>query len=252
MIEDTDLALSGKCAIVTGAARNIGRETALALAKAGADVVVHANRSREDAEKVVEEIRHMGRGAILHLGDLTCPDAGRDLVAAALAAFGRVDILVNNAAVRREESLAAISYDAWRLVLASILDAGFLSAQAAAGVMESGGRIINIGGMTAHTGAPERAHVVTAKAGLIGLTKALARELAPRGITVNIVVPGRINTDRKAAGLSEPVHHATGSLPLGFEGEPSDVASMVAYLAGPQGRYLTGQTIHVNGGLYLP
>lgn len=244
--------LSGKCAIVTGAARNIGRETAIRLARLGASVVVHANRSKADAGSVVDEINRAGGRAALHLGDLTRPEAGDLLVAAAKSAFGRVDILVNNAAVRREEKLEDISFDAWRSVLASILDAGFLCAQAAAGAMTEGGRIINIGGMTAHTGGVERAHVITAKAGLVGLTRALAKELAPCGIAVNIVVPGRINTDRIAAGLAEPAHHANGLPPLGFEGAPADIADMVAYLAGPQGRYLTGQTIHVNGGLYLP
>lgn len=244
--------LEGKVAIVTGSARNIGRAIALGMAEDGARVVVNARNSQQDAENVAEEIRAQGGEAILVMADLSDPVQVNALFDKACETFGRIDVLVNNAAIRRETALADISLDEWRDVLSSILDASFLCAQAAAARMENGGRIINIGGMTAHSGAPGRAHVVAAKAGLVGLTKALAVELAPRSITSNIVVPGRIATNRAASGLTEPTHHDYHASPLGIHGASEDVAATVRHLAGPGGRYITGQTIHVNGGIYLP
>jgi 3-oxoacyl-[acyl-carrier protein] reductase len=244
--------LSGKIALVTGAARNIGRAIALALADDGAAVVVNARSSRAEIEGVADEIRSTGGRSIAVLADLTDPSEVKRLFAEASAVLGPVDVLVNNAAVRREAPLSSISFEDWRAVIASILDASFLCAQAAAATMPDGGRIINLGGLSAHAGASDRAHVVAAKAGLVGLTKGLAVELAPRGITVNLVAPGRIATDRKASGLGVPKHHQKHASPLGIEGSPEDVAAMVRLLAGPSGRYVTGQTIHVNGGIYMP
>jgi 3-oxoacyl-[acyl-carrier protein] reductase len=244
--------LEGKVAVVTGSARNIGRAIALGMAQDGARVVVNARSSQQDAESVAAEIRAQGGEALLVMADLSDPVQVGALFDKASEAFGRIDVLVNNAAVRRETVLADISLGEWRDVLSSILDASFLCAQAAAARMEDGGRIINIGGMTAHSGAPGRAHVVAAKAGLVGLTKALAVELAPRSITSNIVVPGRIATNRAASGLTEPAHHDYHASPLGIHGASEDVAATVRHLAGPGGRYITGQTIHVNGGIYLP
>ncbi|WP_414474528.1 SDR family NAD(P)-dependent oxidoreductase [Microvirga sp. M2] len=244
--------LEGKVAVVTGAARNIGRAIALALVEDGACVVVHARSSRQDAQNVVDEIRDRGGRACLALAELGDQSQVERLFDDTVAEFGRVDLLVNNAAIRKETPLGDISYAEWREVVASILDASFLCAQAAARRMESEGRIVNIGGMTAHSGAAGRTHVVAAKAGLVGLTKALAVELAARRITSNLVVPGRIATNRQESGLVEPSHHAYHHSPLGFEGSAADVAGMVRYLCGPGGRYVTGQTIHVNGGIYLP
>ncbi len=247
-----DKPLEGCVAVVTGAARNIGRAIALALAGDGARLVVNARSSAKDAESVAAEIRERGGEAIVIMADLGDPAQVKALFEEAWAAYGRLDILVNNAAVRRETALADIALEEWRDVLSSTLDASFLCAQAAAARMQGGGRIVNIGGLTAHAGAPGRAHVVTSKAGLVGLTKALAIELASRAITSNIVVPGRIDTNRRASGLSEPVHHRYHASPLGIHGASEDVAEMVRHLAGPAGRYITGQTIHVNGGIYLP
>jgi 3-oxoacyl-[acyl-carrier protein] reductase len=245
------LPLSGKVAIVTGSARNIGRRIALGLAADGARLVLNARSSQSEIDGVATEIRNAGGEAVAVLADVSTAEGAGALIAEATRAFGRVDILVNNAAVRREKPIADISYAEWREVLASILDSSFLCAQAAAGKMGEGGRIINIGGMTAHTGAASRAHVVAAKAGVVGLTKALAVELAGRGITANVVSPGRIATDR-STGVAKPAHHAHHMSPLGIEGSVDDVASLVRYLAGPSGRYITGQTLHVNGGIYLP
>ena len=244
--------LSAKVALVTGSARNIGRAIALGLAEDGAAVVVNARSSRAEIEAVADEIRSAGGRAVPVLADVTDPSDVKRLFAEASAAFGAVDVLVNNAAVRREAPLSAITFEDWRAVIASILDASFLCAQAAAAAMPDGGRIINLGGLSAHAGASDRTHVVAAKAGLVGLTKGLAVELAPRGITVNLVAPGRIATDRRASGLGEPKHHRTHASPLGIEGSPEDIAAVVRLLAGPSGRYVTGQTVHVNGGIYMP
>ncbi|BCJ90446.1 3-oxoacyl-[acyl-carrier-protein] reductase FabG [Terrihabitans soli] len=244
--------LKDKVAIVTGSARNIGRTIAFGLAEDGASVVVNARSSREETEALAEEIRKAGGKAVAVLADVSVPEEAAGLIADAVRAFGRVDILVNNAAMRRENPIADISFEEWREVLASVLDGSFLCARAASRHMGEGGRIINIGGLSAHTGAINRAHVVTAKAGLVGLTKALAIELAPRHITANLVAPGRISTDRRKTGVAQPAHHAHHSSPLGMEGSVDDVADMVRHLAGPAGRYITGQTLHVNGGIYLP
>lgn len=244
--------LQDKVAIVTGSARNIGRTIALALAEDGARLVVHARNSRTEVDELAASIRQAGGEAIAVLADIGTPEGADALIAETVRAYGRVDVLVNNAAVRREHPLGEITIAEWREVMSSILDGSFLCAKAAAAHMGEGGRIINIGGLSAHTGAADRVHVVTAKAGLVGLTKALAIELAPRGITANLVAPGRIATDRRRTGVEKPAHHAHHSSPLGVEGSPDDVAAMVRYLAGPAGRYITGQTLHVSGGIYLP
>lgn len=244
--------LQGKVAVVTGSARNIGRAIALALAADGARIVVNARSSRAETEELAATIRGNGGEAIAVLADVSVPEQVDSLFAEAVREFGRIDILVNNAAMRRENPIADVSFAEWRNVMSSILDGSFLCAKAAAAKMGEGGRIINIGGLSAHTGAINRVHVVTAKAGLVGLTKALAIELAPRGITANLVSPGRIATDRRKTGVAQPAHHAHHSSPLGIEGSPEDISEMVRYLAGPTGQYITGQTLHVNGGIYLP
>lgn len=244
--------LKGKIAVVTGSARNIGRAIALALGGEGATVVVNARTALTEAQAVVKDIeRHGGSGTVI-LGDVSKPRDVERLFAEIKTRFGRVDILVNNAAPRPDTPLECISYDEWRHVLATVLDGSFLCAQAAVALMPDRGRIINIGGLSAHTGAKNRAHVVSAKAGLVGLTKALAVELAPRQITANLVAPGRIATDRTASGLAAPTHFEGVVSPLGFRGAPEDVGELVRHLAGPRGGYITGQVFHVSGGLYLP
>jgi 3-oxoacyl-[acyl-carrier protein] reductase len=252
----SDLELAGRVAIVTGSARNIGRAIALELAQAGASIVVNAKTSRAEADAVAREVEAAGGKAVVKLADVADPAGAKALVDAAVAAFGRVDIVVNNASVRRENPLQDISYEEWREVLGIILDAAFLVVQAAMPhlVSSGNGAVINLGGLSAHTGSAKRAHVVAAKAGLVGLTRALAHDLSPNGVTVNCVAPGTIDTVRAASSTSggEPAHHAHNKPLVGRRGSPDEIASLVRYLAGPNARYITGQTIHANGGAFLP
>lgn len=241
--------LSDRVAIITGASQNIGRAIAESLAAAGAAVVINAKRSQEAATATVQAIEQAGGRAFAHLADVTEPQAVKGMVDTTLKRYGRIDILVNNAAVREEAPFEQLRFEDWRRILSIILDGAFLCAQACAGPMRDagGGTIINIGGLTAHTGARKRAHVITAKAGIVGLTKALAFDLAP-DITVNCVSPGLIDTTR-AGGT--PAHHADRKTVVGRMGQPADVAAAVRMLCGPGARYITGETIHVNGGTFM-
>jgi 3-oxoacyl-[acyl-carrier protein] reductase len=243
--------LAGKVALVTGAARNIGRAIARSLAAGGASVMVNARTSRAEAEKTVEMI---GANAAVHIADVTKPDEVKSLVEATVQRFGRLDFVVNNAAVRYETAFASMTFQEWKEVLSIVLDGAFLCAQVALPhlVEAGGGTIVNIGGQTAHKGASERAHVITAKAGIAGLTKALALDLAPHQITVNCVVPGTIESQRGLPGVPERPAHRRAPPPIGRRGEPEEIAAMVRMLCGPEARYITGQAIHVNGGGYLP
>ncbi len=244
---------AGRTAVVTGAARNIGRAIALALAAQGARIVVNAVASRDAAEETAALVRAAGGEAIVHLADVTDEAAVAGLMDAAVRAFGGIDILVSNAAVRREVPFAELTYAQWREVMAVILDGAFLCASAALPHLRASpaATIVNIGGLSAHTGSPARAHVVAAKSGLAGLTRGLAHDLAAHGITVNTVVPGLIDTVRGASATGTPAMHALHQTLLGRRGTSEEVAAQVAYLCSPQARYITGQTIHVNGGAYL-
>jgi 3-oxoacyl-[acyl-carrier protein] reductase len=244
--------LAGKVAVVTGAGRNIGRAIALALSEGGASVVVNARSNRAEAESVAREIEAAGGKALVHIGDVADAKAVQAMAEAAAKHFGRIDILVNNAALRREKSFAEMDYAAWREVLDVTLDGAFHCAKACLPALrQSGaGTIVNIGGLSAHTGAANRAHVVTAKAGIIGFTRALAHDLASDGITVNCVVPGLIGTPRPK-DKPEPAHHSTRRTIAGEKGRPEDVAATVRFLCGPAARYINGQAIHANGGAYL-
>ena len=242
----------GKAAIVTGAGRNIGRAIALALAEGGAAVVVNARSNHAEADSVVREIESSGGKAVAHIGDVADAKAVQAMAAAALKQFGRIDILVNNAALRREKPFAEMDYAAWREILDVTLDGAFHCVKTCLPALrQSGaGTIVNIGGLSAHTGAANRAHVVTAKAGIIGFTRALAHDLAADGITANCVVPGLIGTP-PPKDKPEPGHHATHQTITGEKGRPEDVAATVRFLCGPAARYITGQAIHANGGAYL-
>lgn len=242
--------LEGRVALVTGAARNIGRTMALDFARAGAAVVVNARSSQAEANAVVKDIVAAGGKAEAVMANVTDPDDVDALVRSTVERFGRIDILVNSAAIRRETSFANLSFAEWREVLSTILDGAFLTSHAALPHLKKSdqGAIVNIGGLSAHTGAAGRAHVIAAKAGLAGFTRALAHDLAGDGITVNCVSPGMIDTVRDGA---EPSHHAGKLPPVGRRGTPQEVASLVRYLCGPAARYITGQTVHVNGGVFM-
>jgi 3-oxoacyl-[acyl-carrier protein] reductase len=245
--------LAGKVALVTGAARNIGRAIALSLADAGAAVMVNANTSEAGAKETVALIEAAGGRAVYCLADVTDAPAVEGMVARTVAELGRLDVLVNNAGLRAETPFADLSLAEWRAVLSVILDGPFICAKAALPhlIAAGGGAIVNIGGQTGHTGAPHRVHVVTAKAGVAAMTKGLALDLIEYGITVNCVVPGLIDTVRGLPGAPErPASRAHP--PIGRLGRPEEVAAMVRMLCGPYARYITGQSIHVNGGGFMP
>jgi 3-oxoacyl-[acyl-carrier protein] reductase len=250
MTDSTELA--GKAAIVTGAGRNIGRTIALTLAQGGASVLLNVRSNRTEADAVAREIEAAGGRALVHIGDVTDAKAMKALADAAVAGFGRIDILVNNAALRREKPFADMDYAEWREILDVTLDGAFHCTKACLPVLRNSGAgtIVNIGGLSAHTGAGNRAHVITAKAGIVGFTRALANDLAGDGITVNCVVPGLIGTPRPK-GQPEPAHHLTHRTLTGERGRPEDVAAIVRFLCGPGARYVTGQAIHANGGAYF-
>jgi len=246
-----DRELEGRVALVTGAARNIGRAIALALAHGGASVVVNARQSRDEAAAVVAEIERSGARAMVHMADVADAAAVAAMVEAATRRFGRLDIVVNNAAVRDVTSIDDIDLASWRHVTGIILDGAFLTAKASLAALRASGAgaIVNIGGMSANTGAAGRPHVVAAKMGLVGLTRALAHDLAGDGITVNCVVPGLIETQRTASSGAKSAHHRETL--VGQRGTPEEVAAVVRFLCGPNARYVTGQEWHVNGGAYL-
>jgi len=244
--------LAGRVAMVTGAGRNIGRAIALALADAGAAVAVNGRANRADVDDVIAEIESRGGKALAVMADVSDEAAVQRMAAAAVERLGRIDILVNNAAVRPEKPFESLSLADWRAVHSVILEGAFLTVKAVLPHLKASGSgaIVNIGGMSAYTGAKHRAHVLAAKSGLIGLTKALAHELAESGVTANCVVPGLIETVR-AAGTKPPQHHQSSNTLTGRFGTPEDIAAAVRFLAGPAARYITGQVLHVNGGAYL-
>lgn len=243
-----------RVALVTGAGRNIGREIVLLLAKQGVAVAVNVRQSVEEGQAVVDEITRRGGAAILCVGDVTDRQAVDRVVSAIGATWGKLDILVNNAAIRKEVEFPELSSAEWHATLGVVLDGAFHCTQSALRLLKKSaqGTIVNVGGLTAHTGAEHRVHVITAKAGLVGMTRALAHDLAPDGITVNCVAPGMIDTQRKSASSSGvPGHHGSRKTLLGRNGTAREVADAVVWLAGDAARFMTGQVIHVNGGAYL-
>lgn len=245
-------ALSGRVAFVTGASRRIGRATALGLASHGADLVLNARAARDEVEGVAREIEAMGHNATVAMGDVTDEDDVARMVSEAKAQAGRIDILINNAALRRQAPLAEMTLAEWREITGVILDGAFLMSRAVLPVMveQGGGAVVNIGGVSAHLGAKNRAHVCTAKAGIVGFTKAIAVEFADRGVRANCVVPGKIGGQRSATSGASPEMPA--SIVLGREGEVEEAAGMVVALCLPCSGFMTGQTVHVSGGLYMP
>jgi 3-oxoacyl-[acyl-carrier protein] reductase len=239
--------LAGKVALVTGASRNIGRAIAMELAAAGARVAVNTRASRDDAEKVAQEIRAAGGDAEVFMADIAHAPAVKAMAEAIIRRWGRIDALVLNASVRSEKPFLELTYEDWRTPLSITLDGAFFCCQACLPSMidNGGGAIVMLGGMTALSGAARRVNGSVAKHGMVGMTRALARELGPQNIRVNCVAPGQMNTTR-AAGRS--ARGGDELVPLRRKGESEEIATTVRFLCGPGASFVSGQTIHINGG----
>jgi 3-oxoacyl-[acyl-carrier protein] reductase len=247
----TSAPLQGKVALVTGASRGIGRACAVALAEAGAAVAVGYSANPLAAEEVAGLVRSAGVGSVTLGSDLADPAAAGLLVERTVAELGSVDIVVNNAGITRDNLAVRISDADWDAVIAVDLSAAFRICRAALRPMlrRRDGRIINISSVAGVMGNPGQANYSAAKAGLIGLTKALCREVGSRGITVNAVAPGFIDTDMTAGLAADTLATATAAVPLGRLGTVEEVAAAVRFLALPEAAYITGHVLHVDGGL---
>src|SRR5688572_12063635 len=239
---------AGKVALVTGAGRNIGRAIALSLASGGATVAVNARSNAGEARAVVNEIKALGADGDAFVADVADPVQVQTMCEAVIKRFGRLDILVLNAALREHVPFDEISFDDWRRVLSTNLDSVFVITKACLPALKKAGdgRIVLFAGVTALLGLKNRAHVAASKHGIVGLTKALAQDLAEFGVRVNCISPGQIDTSR-APGNELP--NRSREIPLGRRGAPFEIAGMVRSLCGPAGAYMTGQTLHINGGL---
>ncbi|MBC7635217.1 MAG: SDR family oxidoreductase [Acetobacteraceae bacterium] len=245
--------LDGKIALVTGAGRNIGRAIAMRLAADGATVVVNGRADQDAVGAVVREIRAAGGKAVGAMADVSQPDQVGEMINDVSADLGGIDILVSNAGLRRQTKFLEMSLTEWREILSVALDGAFILARAVVPSMikRGGGSIIGMSGMSTHVGTPERCHASASKAGLEGLMRALAVELAPHRIRCNCVAPGSIDTVRGASAGVRPPGLVPGNIPLGRQGTVDEIAAVVRMLAGAEGGYITGQTIHVNGGVFL-
>ena len=246
------MALSNRVAIVTGSARGIGRAIALKLAEVGANVVVNdIDKAAEQAQGVVEEIKAMNRQSLAILADVSSsPDVIR-LVETTLATFGKVDVLVNNAGITRDHLLMRMSDEDWDEVLSVNLKSAFLCTRAVLRHMlrERWGRIINIASIVGIAGNAGQANYAAAKAGIIGFTRTIAKEVASRGITANTIAPGFIDTEMTQRLEEKRRQELKKQIPLGYFGSPRDVAEAVAFLASEEARYITGQVLNVDGGM---
>jgi NAD(P)-dependent dehydrogenase (short-subunit alcohol dehydrogenase family) len=247
--------LHGQVAVVTGSGRNIGRAIALLLASEGAAVVVNGSRDVDTVEKVAEEIRGKGGQAMVAMADVSDPDAVTDMIARATETLGPVDIAISNVGVRKAKKFEDITVEDWRSTLATNLDSAFFLARAVLpGMRERGhGRIVHISGYDGWAGHIEnRAANITAKAGMHGLTKAIAREYSRYGVTANTVAPGAINTERDPRDYAhidvEAVRHRIATRSFGTV---DDIAEACMYLVLPSGAFVTGQVLHINGGEFM-
>ncbi len=246
------MSLSGKIALVTGAAQGIGRDIALALANDGADVAI-CDVNLDAAQKTAGDIETKGRKSLALKANVAASADVTAMIDQVIEKFGRIDILVNNAGITRDGLILRMKDEDWDLVLSINLKGSFLCTKAALKYMskQRAGTIINIASIVGAMGNAGQANYVASKAGLIGLTKTIAREYANRGITANAVAPGFIDTAMTQA-LSENVRQELAKqIPMGKLGTPQDVANAVRFLASPWASYITGQVIHVNGGMYM-
>ncbi|MEV2280811.1 3-oxoacyl-[acyl-carrier-protein] reductase [Paenibacillus larvae] len=245
--------LTGKVALVTGASRGIGRAIALCLAEAGTDVAVNYAGNEQAAAEVVQQIEAMGRKAAMMRADVSKAQEADQLVKDTLEQLGKLDILVNNAGITRDNLIMRMKEEEFDTVIATNLKGVFNCVKAATRPMmkQRSGRIINISSVVGVLGNPGQANYVAAKAGVIGLTKAAARELASRGITVNAVAPGFIETDMTDQLPEDVKAKMLEDIPLAKLGQPEDVAKTVLFLASADSSYMTGQTLHVDGGMYM-
>ena len=241
-----------KVAIVTGAAKNIGRATCDSLSKLGYNILVHANTDKDGADETVKLIKENGIQSKRIIGDLTKPETSNELVSEA-SKLGNISVLVNNASQREFNKFEDMTFDEWRFVMSINIDSLFHTCKAVLPEMQKNnwGRIVNLGGLSGHISAIGRAHVITSKIAVVGFTRALAMEYAETGITINTVVPGLIDTVRGASAGSSLVHPSHSNPPVGRKGYPVEVATMISNLCGPNSDFITGQTIHVNGGSYF-
>jgi 3-oxoacyl-[acyl-carrier protein] reductase len=245
--------LTGKSAVVTGGSRGIGKAIAMRLARQGADVAFSYKGNQAAAEETAGELEGLGRTALAVQADVTDPAAADALVKQALEAFGKVDILVNNAGITRDDLIMRMSPEMWREVLETNLFGAFYATKAVTRPMlkAKGGRIVNITSVSGQAGQMGQANYSSAKAGLIGLTKATARELASRGITCNAVAPGFVLTELTQNLPEDLQKQITERTPLGRFGTVEEIADAVAFLASDEARYITGQVLAVDGGLVM-
>ena len=245
--------LDGKIALVTGASRGIGRAIAIAFAKEGATVAINYAGNHEKAENVVREIKDLGKEAISIQGDVTNADSVAAMVKTVTEEFGKIDILVNNAGITRDNLLMRMKEEDWDSVINTNLKGVFLCTKAVSRQMmkQRQGRIVNISSVVGVSGNAGQANYTAAKSGVIGLTKTSAKELAARGITVNAIAPGFIETDMTSMLTEDVGEQMLKQIPLGRFGSPDDVAQTAAFLASEEAAYITGQTIHVDGGMVM-
>jgi 3-oxoacyl-[acyl-carrier protein] reductase len=245
--------LEGKVALVTGASRGIGREIAFELAREGASVAVNYAGSEAKALELVDEIKAMGRDAFAIQADVSNSDSVTDMVKETVERFGKLDILVNNAGITKDNLLMRMKESEWDDVININLKGVFLSTKAVTRQMmkQRSGRIINISSIVGVSGNAGQANYVAAKSGVIGLTKTAAKELSSRGITVNAIAPGFITTDMTDKLNEEVKAEMLKQIPLARFGEPKDIARTVVFLASEDSGYMTGQTLHVDGGMVM-
>ncbi|WRP08414.1 3-oxoacyl-[acyl-carrier-protein] reductase [Rossellomorea aquimaris] len=245
--------LEGKVALVTGASRGIGREIALELAREGCNVAVNYSGSEAKANEVVDEIKGLGREAIAVQCNVSDSDAVQAMVKETISQFGSVDILVNNAGITKDNLLMRMKEAEWDDVININLKGVFLCTKAVTRQMmkQRSGRIINISSIVGVSGNPGQANYVAAKSGVIGLTKTTAKELAPRGITVNAIAPGFISTDMTDQLPQDVRNEMLKQIPLSRFGDPQDIARVVTFVASESASYMTGQTLHIDGGMVM-